>query len=100
MPPPTPDTGKDETMMTERTPAPAPTLIDDPLLSVRDVCAALGVSKETVRKLVVTGALPAVDLGIRRTLVRKSDLEAYIAGRRAVKPTMRSAPIVAGTLYR
>lgn len=75
---------------TERTAAPVP--IDDPLLGLREVGAALGLNKSTVWKLTQDGRLPTVDLGIRRVLVRRSDLEKYIAGLPEMRPTKRTRP--------
>lgn len=50
-----------------------------PLLDVNETAETLHVSVRYVRALLTSGDLPVVRLG-RRTLVRRSDIEAIIAG--------------------
>jgi excisionase family DNA binding protein len=47
------------------------------LLSVRAVCDRLGVSRQSVYRLVADGSLPVVKI-LDRTLFRPSDVEALI----------------------
>jgi excisionase family DNA binding protein len=60
---------------TARTPA------IEPLLSVSDVAEILGVAKATVYQLVKDGRLATVDIGIRKTRFRRSDIAALVEGR-------------------
>jgi excisionase family DNA binding protein len=48
------------------------------LLSVADVAAELGCGRDTVYRLMTSGALPSVILGGRLRRVRREDLRAYV----------------------
>lgn len=64
----------------------------DWLVSVDEVAATLHISKGSVYALIRQGKLPAVRPTPHRVLVRKSDLEKYLAGLEPVRPTVwRSA---------
>jgi excisionase family DNA binding protein len=53
----------------------------DPItLAVPAAAKAVGVSSRTIQKFITTGELPSVQLGKRR-LIRRVDLEAFIASR-------------------
>ena len=57
------------------------------LLSVPEAAALLSVSPSFVhRQLIATGALPTIRVGTRR-LVKRLDLETYVANQRATGPT-------------
>lgn len=49
-------------------------------LSVEETAEALGVSSQTVHRLIAAGKLPSFRVE-RRRLIRPSDLEAYVAER-------------------
>jgi excisionase family DNA binding protein len=49
------------------------------LLTVPESALALGVSRRTTWRLIATGALRAVRVGVRSTRVRTTDLERYLA---------------------
>jgi excisionase family DNA binding protein len=58
------------------------------LLSIREVRETLGVSSQTLYRLIRRGELPAVKIGAR-TLVREGELDAFVRGlerRRAGDP--------------
>lgn len=50
------------------------------LLSVKDMCAATGLSAQTIRASCASGQLPAVKIG-RAWFVPKSKLVEYVGGR-------------------
>jgi excisionase family DNA binding protein len=50
----------------------------EPLLSVADVAEILQVSKATVYALVKDGRLRPVDIGVRKTRFRRTDVERFI----------------------
>ena len=52
-------------------------------LRIRDAARYLGVSDDTVRRLVESGALPRAEDAAGRTVVAGSDLAAYVRGRDA-----------------
>ena len=54
--------------------SPAPRM----LLSVAEVAAELGCGRDTVYRLMTTGALPSVVVGGRLRRVRREDLRAYV----------------------
>lgn len=70
----------------DREPIPfvAPT---DRLLRPRDVAAVLSCGARTVYTMIQTGELPGVRVGML-VRVRQSDLDAWIAARPAIKPTV------------
>lgn len=77
---------------------------DDPndfrfALSARGVARLLGVSPDLVLEEIRTGRLPAYRLGRRRLLVRREDVEAWLAARR-VRPTAHAERIVERVLQR
>jgi len=51
---------------------------DDPYLTIKDICAELQLSHETVRQWIIAGRLPSVKAG-RQYRVRRSDLERMLA---------------------
>lgn len=53
-----------------------------PLLTVKETCRVLGVSKQTVYRLLAAGDLQCVIVGERKRF-RPEDLEAYLAGQQA-----------------
>jgi excisionase family DNA binding protein len=53
--------------------------LEDPLLTVDDVAAALGLNQQTVRNYIDDGVLPAVRVGNRRVRIRRSALDAFLA---------------------
>ena len=63
-----------------RPPAPA----QSPLLSIREVVAALGVCERTVRRLIDRGDLPSHRVG-RSVRISTADLHAFVAGARQQK---------------
>jgi excisionase family DNA binding protein len=48
-------------------------------LSIKEVCAATGLGRTKIYEAITTGDLPAKKWG-KRTLILKSDLEAFISG--------------------
>lgn len=52
---------------------------DDPYLTIKDICAELRLSHETVRQWIISGQLPHVKAG-RQYRVRRSDLKRMLAG--------------------
>lgn len=52
-----------------------------PLLSLRDAARVLGVSFWTVRRLIKTGSLTAVQIG-RRVLLEQAAIEQFVAASR------------------
>lgn len=44
-------------------------------LTVKDVASLLNCSKRTAYRLITTGTIPAINLGQRKTIVRKSDID-------------------------
>lgn len=48
------------------------------LLSVSEVAAALGCGRDTVYRLMTSGALPSVTVGDRLRRVRRDDLRAFV----------------------
>lgn len=54
-----------------------------PLMTVRDAAAVAGTHPETVRKAIRSGALPAAGYIGRRPRVRRSEVEAWVAGGRS-----------------
>lgn len=54
-------------------------------LDIRQVATALSVGRSTVYKLINDGAFPTIKIGTR-TLVRVSDLEAFVAAQPASQP--------------
>jgi predicted DNA-binding transcriptional regulator AlpA len=61
---------------------PAAVVLDEPLLSVKDVQKFLGLSEAGVYRLFRVGDLETVLLGKRRRCVEAATLRAYIAQRR------------------
>ena len=55
----------------------------DELLSVRQVATIIGSSPQSVYNLIADKSLPAIQLGPRRTRIRRSDLDDYLSGRTA-----------------
>ena len=53
--------------------------LEDPLLTVEDVAAALGLNQQTIRNYIDDGVLPAVRVGNRRVRIRRSALDAFVA---------------------
>jgi len=53
-------------------------LMDDPLLTVRDVCGQLKLSRTALRNLRIKGALQSLKLG-RAVRFRRSDIDALVA---------------------
>ena len=49
------------------------------LLSIEDTMHVLGLGRTTVHALVKSGELPAVKIG-RRVMIRRADIEAFVAG--------------------
>ena len=54
-------------------------------LSRAEAAEALGVSLETLDKLIAAGALPAARLG-RRVIIRVADIQKMLDANRAVQP--------------
>jgi excisionase family DNA binding protein len=52
--------------------------IDDPYLTIKDICSELTLSHETVRQWIIGGRLPYLKAG-RQYRVRRSDLERMLA---------------------
>jgi excisionase family DNA binding protein len=52
--------------------------LDDTLLTVDDVAAALGLNQQTVRNHIDEGLVPAVRVGHRRIRIRRSALDAFL----------------------
>ena len=52
--------------------------LEDPLLTVEDVAAALGLNQQTIRNYIDDGVLPAVRVGNRRVRIRRSALDAFV----------------------
>lgn len=48
-------------------------------MNIKEVCAATGLGRTKIYEAIGSGALPAKKWG-KRTLVLKSDLEAFLAG--------------------
>lgn len=53
--------------------------LEDPLLTVDDVAAALGLNEQTIRNYIDDGVLPGVRVGNRRVQMRRSALDAFLA---------------------
>jgi excisionase family DNA binding protein len=58
-------------------PEPEPTDPEPRMLGIPDAAKTLGIGRTFIRKLIRTGALPAVKIG-SRTLIRQVDIDAYV----------------------
>ena len=56
------------------------------LLSVGEVAAALGCGRDTVYRLMTSGALPSVTVGDRLRRVRRDDLRAFVDALTETRP--------------
>ena len=62
----------------EAQPAPRRASPYEPLLSIREVCAAFNVKQHVVRRAIKIGAIPAYRFGNGRIRLRGSDVDAAI----------------------
>lgn len=69
----------------------------EPMLTIADVARALCISVRSVRRLIGSGELPYVRLTERRRGVLESDIAAFVAARRVVKPM--AAATLADAVY-
>lgn len=60
---------------------------DDPWLTVAEIADQLRVNPATVRLWISKGLLPATRIGMRKLLVRRSDLDYMRGGRRGPPPS-------------
>lgn len=65
---------------------------DDPWLTVAEIADELRVNPATVRLWISKGLLPATRIGMRKLLVRRSDLDYMLGGRRGPPPSEGSRP--------
>lgn len=65
------------------------------LFSIDEAAARLSVGRTNLYRILGAGELPAVKLG-KRTMIRESDLQAYIENLPTAYPVAASAPETAG----
>jgi excisionase family DNA binding protein len=64
----------------------------EPLLSLDETAAILGITRQTLRRIIRRSELMVVSVGARRCLVEPDAVRAYIAARRSSPSSPGGAP--------